>query len=89
MAFSDIFKSKEFKARIESLEAENSRLEAMLTPEMRDAITLQKTIESLNAQKVSLEEQLNKCTSELQSAEDVLSKKKDEIIINDEIIELE
>ncbi len=89
MAFSDIFKSKELKARVESLEVENTNLKEMLTPEMCDVLQIKKAIDLLNDQKFDIENQLKDCMTKLQATKDELTKKKNEILINDEIIELE
>lgn len=41
MGFSDIFKGKQYKSELEALQQKYDELQALLTPEMRNALTLQ------------------------------------------------
>lgn len=49
MGLSDFFKGKEYKAQIAALQEENGRLKELMTPEMQDAIALQKRIQELES----------------------------------------
>lgn len=52
MAISDVFKAKEYKERAERLSKAVEQLQAMMTPEMRDAVSIQQRIDVLKSQEI-------------------------------------
>lgn len=93
MGFSDIFKGKQYKAELESLQQQHNDLQRLMTPELRDAFSLQNkmrelehfiqdqehTVSALNNTISSKEEEIKKLNC-------IISSKKSEIIaIDDEI----
>lgn len=93
MAFTDIFKGKQYKADLENLQKEHEALKSLLTPEMQDAFSLQKKILQLQVQANEEQNQIyglentidnkNKQISDLDQT--IQSKKKQIIWIDDEI----
>ncbi|HIU04092.1 MAG TPA: DUF4041 domain-containing protein [Candidatus Coprousia avicola] len=59
MGFFDTFKGNEFKRQLEEASARIEELEALLTPEMREALSIQAAIKQLTAQKKDLEHIIN------------------------------
>lgn len=59
MGFFDTFKGNEFKRQLEEASARIEELEALLTPEMREALSIQAVIKQLTAQKKDLEHIIN------------------------------
>ena len=55
MGISDVFKTKQFKTDIERLTAENDYLNALLTPEMKTAVSINAEIQRLIAEKESIQ----------------------------------
>ena len=47
MGFSDIFKGKQYKAELESLQQQHNDLQRLMTPELRDAFSLQNKMREL------------------------------------------
>ena len=89
MGLTDLFKGKEYRAQIETLENEKAALEAMLTPEMKDAMRLREAIEAMKNDQSSIEQEIISRKNELEDLNKEIENKKNEIIVNDEIIELE
>lgn len=56
MGLLDTFKGREYKQKLDEAEAKISRLEAMLTPEMKDMLALEKEIDRLKAERNRLDE---------------------------------
>lgn len=56
MGILDTFKGNEYKRQLEEASAKSAELEALLTPEMREALSIQEKIKQLNAQKNSLDD---------------------------------
>ena len=94
MAITDVFKTKQFKNDIERLTAENNYLNSLLTPEMRQAVSINAEIQRLNAEKASMqaaiEDEMSKrqaLAQEINSLNDEIEKKKASIIfLDDEIL---
>lgn len=98
MGLSDIFKVKEYKVQLETLQAENERLNTYITPDVQDSISLCKKLQEKNQE---LESDLNSKSQEINSLEntiqskkllihsldsDITSKKKEIIVLDDEIL---
>ncbi len=58
MGISDVFKTKQFKTDIERLSAENDYLNALLTPEMKTAVSINAEIQRLIAEKESIQAEI-------------------------------
>lgn len=94
MAITDVFKTKQFKNDIERLTAENNYLNSLLTPEMRQAVSINAEIQRLNAEKASvqaaIEDDMSKrqaLAQEIHSLNEEIEKKKASIIfLDDEIL---
>lgn len=91
MAFTDIFKTKQFKSDIERLQAENEYMNQLLTPEMRDALAMKREIDSLNAKKQasiselnSLQEKVSGFEKQIEHLQNKIKKKKEYIIFLDD-----
>ena len=94
MGFSDIFKGKQYKSELESLKQKYDELQALLTPEMRNALALQEKIRELE-QSIQSEqkeiESLDKAIADKQNhislLDNTISNKKSEIVsLDDEIL---
>lgn len=94
MGFSDIFKGKQYKSELEALQQKYDELQALLTPEMRNALALQEKIRELE-QSIQSEqkeiESLDKAIADKQShislLDNTISNKKSEIVsLDDEIL---
>ena len=94
MGFSDIFKGKQYKSELEALQQKYDELQALLTPEMRNALTLQEKIRELE-QSIQSEqkeiESLDKAIADKQNhsslLDNTISNKKSEIVsLDDEIL---
>ena len=98
MGLSDIFKVKEYKVQLETLQAENERLNTYITPDVQDSISLCKKLQEKNQE---LESDLNSKSQEINSLEntiqskkllihsldsDITSKKKEIVVLDDEIL---
>lgn len=98
MGLSDIFKVKEYKVQLETLQAENERLKTYITPDVQDSISLCKKLQEKNQE---LESDLNSKSQEINSLEntiqskkllihsldsDITSKKKEIVVLDDEIL---
>lgn len=94
MGFSDIFKGKQYKGELEILQQKYDELEALLTPEMKNALALQKKIRELEQDIQSEQkeiESLDKAISDKQKhiclLDNTISNKKSEIVsLDDEIL---
>lgn len=82
MAFSDIFKTNEYKAEIE-------RLKNLLTPEMKNVAQLQNEIANLSNQKTSLENQCSNLSRSIDQLNKDISLKKSQLIEMDDDILLQ
>lgn len=94
MGFSDIFKGKQYKSELEALQKKYDELQALLTPEMRNALALQEKIRELE-QSIQSEqkeiESLDKAIADKQNhislLDNTISNKKSEIVsLDDEIL---
>lgn len=94
MGFSDIFKGKQYKSELEALQQKYDELQALLTPEMRNALALQEKIRELE-QSIQSEqkeiESLGKAIADKQNhislLDNTISNKKSEIVsLDDEIL---
>lgn len=94
MGFSDIFKGKQYKSELEALQQKYDELQALLTPEMRNALALQEKIRELE-QSIQSEqkeiESLDKTIADKQNhislLDNTISNKKSEIVsLDDEIL---
>ena len=94
MGFSDIFKGKQYKSEFEALQQKYDELQALLTPEMRNALALQEKIRELE-QSIQSEqkeiESLDKAIADKQNhislLDNTISNKKSEIVsLDDEIL---
>ena len=56
MGILDTFKGNEYKRQLEDASARITELEALLTPEMKEALSIQEKIKQLNAQKGKLDD---------------------------------
>lgn len=98
MGLSDIFKVKEYKVQLETLQAENERLKTYITPDVQDSISLCRKLQEKNQE---LESDLNSKSQEINSLEntiqskkllihsldsDITSKKKEIVVLDDEIL---
>lgn len=94
MGFSDIFKGKQYKGELEILQQKYDELEALLTPEMKNALALQKKIRELEQDIQSEQkeiESLDKAIADKQNhislLDNTISNKKSEIVsLDDEIL---
>lgn len=89
MGFTDLFKGKEYREQIETLEKEKATLEAMLTPELQDANKLKAFVSDLQEKQIYLENSIQEKTEALEKLDAEIAEKRAEIIVDDEIIELE
>lgn len=94
MGFTDIFKGKQYKAELESLQQKHNDLQSLMSPEMQNAFSLQNKIRELEnivqaTQKdiSELTQVISTKTTELQNLNTIISGKKSEIIyLDDEIL---
>lgn len=94
MGFSDIFKGKQYKSELEALQQKYDELQALLTPEMRNALALQEKIRELEQDIQSEQkeiESLDKAIADKQNhislLDNTISNKKSEIVsLDDEIL---
>ena len=94
MGFTDIFKGRQYKAELESLQQQHEDLKKLMTPEMQDAFALQNKIRDLentihfNQLTIEdLEKQISGKQSDLRKLDATISDKKSEIIyLDDEIL---
>lgn len=94
MGLTDIFKGKQYKAELESLQQQHSDLQSLMSPEMQTAFSLQNKIKELEdtvqttQNKISeLTQDLSAKNTELQNLNNTISQKMSEIIyLDDEIL---
>ena len=86
MAITDVFKTRQFKSDIERLTAENNYLNSLLTPEMRQAVSINAEIQRLNAEKQSVQASVEALTQEVQTLNNEIQRKKAFIIFMDDEI---
>lgn len=86
MAITDVFKTRQFKSDIERLTAENNYLNSLLTPEMRQAVSINAEIQRLNAEKQSVQASVEAMTQEVQTLNNEIQRKKAFIIFMDDEI---
>lgn len=94
MGLGDIFKINEFKAEIARLSSENQKLHELLTPEMQEALSVQSLIQSLQAERESINENLREINNiisqkqaEINSLDCSIQSKKSEILeLDDKIL---
>jgi chromosome segregation ATPase len=76
MAITDVFKTRQFKSDIERLTAENNYLNSLLTPEMRQAVSINAEIQRLNAEKQSVQASVEALTQEVQTLNNEIQQKR-------------
>lgn len=85
-----ILKSKEensITSQLNTLTADNRRYAAMMTPEMQDAIELQKRTEKLHLEEISTTRHINDLNSKIATLENTITDKQKQIIsLDDEIL---
>ena len=86
MAITDVFKTRQFKSDIERLTAENNYLNSLLTPEMRQAVSINAEIQRLNAEKQSVQASVEAMTQEVQTLNNEIQRKEAFIIFMDDEI---
>lgn len=86
MALTDIFNSSKIKQENEDLLKQIEVLNSMLTPEMKDAVTLHKKIEELHAKKTTIQNELSSLNQTIFSLNLSISQKKEQLIQMDEEI---
>ena len=94
MGFSDMFKGKQYKAELDTLQQQYDELKSMLTPEMQDILKQKEMIQILKNEKLAVENQIESLnqtisdkTSEICDLNNTIQKKKSEIIwMDDEIL---
>lgn len=94
MGFSDMFKGKQYKTELDTLQQQYDELKSVLTPEMQDILKQKEILHILENEKLETEKQiesLNKTisdkTSEIWDLNNTIQQKKAEIIwMDDEIL---
>lgn len=94
MGFTDIFKGKQYKAELESLQQKHNDLQALMTPEMQDAFALQNKVRELEHSIETHNQTLSKLNNDIRGKEieighldKTISDKKSEIVcLDDEIL---
>lgn len=94
MGFTDIFKGKQYKAELESLQQKHNNLQALMTPEMQDAFALQNKVRELEHSIETHNQTLSKLNNDIRGKEieighldKTISDKKSEIVcLDDEIL---
>lgn len=84
MGITDVFKTKQFKNDIERLTAENEYLSSLLTPEMRNAVSINTEIQRLTAENEALKNEFEKNKIKCRKLEQEIEKKKDFVIFLDD-----
>lgn len=78
---------KNLLTQMNQLISENQRFAQMMTPEMQSAIALQKHVESLHQEEVSITEHINELSSKSTTLEQTIKSKQKQIIsLDDEIL---
>lgn len=87
MGVFDVFKAGDYKREAESLRSRVAQLEAMLTPEMRDADRLKSLIGSLSAQKTEIEQRVSQLSAEsFRLDAEMAAKRRQLVSFDDEIL---
>lgn len=94
MGLSDFFKGKEYKAQIAALQEENEQLKELITPEMQDAIALQKRIQELESVLSSKSQEIDGLDATIQSKKQsvdsldstIASKHNEIVTLDDELL---
>lgn len=94
MGLSDFFKGKEYKAQIAALQEENEQLKELITPEMQDAIALQKRIQELESVLSSKSQEIDGLDATIQSKKQsvdsldstIASKHSEIVTLDDELL---
>ena len=91
MGITDVFKTKQFKNDIERLTAENDYLNSLLTPEMKQAVSINKEIQNLQQQKLLVQQEIEALNATKESLNQQIvqlnnniSQKKETLIILDD-----
>ena len=91
MGITDVFKTKQFKNDIEKLTAENDYLNSLLTPEMKQAVSINKEIQNLQQQKLLVQQEIEALNATKESLNQQIvqlnnniSQKKETLIILDD-----
>lgn len=83
MGFLDTFKGNQYKAELDTLQRKYDNLEALMTPEMQDALALQNKIcelnETIKQQEISLDQLTEKHQKHIEKFEQEQAKKQKEI----------
>lgn len=94
MSFLDIFKGRQFKNELELLQSKYDDLQALMTPEMKEAQAIQEKISQLSKQKEAktfeiseLDREIKQRNDTINALESTIKDKKDKIIwMDDEIL---
>lgn len=87
MGVFDVFKAGDYKREAESLRNRVAQLEAMLTPEMRDADRLKSVLNSLSAQNAEIEQRVSQLSAESFRLDAEIAAKKQQLVsFDDEIL---
>ena len=81
MGITDVFKTKQFKSDIERLTAENEYLNSLLTPEMKNAVSINAEIQRLTAENETLKTEIENNKIKCRELELEIEKKKDFVMI--------
>lgn len=84
MGITDVFKTKQFKSDIERLTAENEYLNSLLTPEMKNAVSINAEIQRLTAENETLKTEIENNKIKCRELELEIEKKKDFVIFLDD-----
>lgn len=83
----ELLKNSKCKKELEELQIKYNELSALMTPEMQDAHSLQQMVESLEARKKVIEDDISKGTDTLQNIKKKISEKSQELIcMEDEVL---
>lgn len=74
MGFSDIFKGKQYKAELESLQQQHNDLQRLMTPELRDAFSLQNKMRELEHSIQDQEHTVSALNNTISSKEEEIKK---------------
>lgn len=84
--WSGLFKIKQYKEQLDTLQEKYNHLENLMTPEMRDANDLQHIIDELKRERSFIEDEIINRKRDLSKLDDELSHKKNQLIQLDEEI---
>ena len=94
MSFTDIFKGKKYKAELEALQVQHTDLKSLMTPEMKDAFSLQNKIRELQKEILAQENKIDTLNKTISTKEGnihsldhtILQKKKEIVCLDEEIM---